>query len=213
MKWLNETTMMENTNLDVHKMNLSLRGLEEFKQLFDKYQFMFKCPRLYLSNHFSDLKQKVDSAFNQKLFNRPDEKIKFNLTQNWLEIIEYIESFEKDCLAEQKTNKFNEEITNGYKQTIETIVADLNQTGGIITNKNLKILYKKIHELNEILFLKKTMSFVFKKQLEEPIEKNFTNNFFKEMDWNATVGKLIVTNFDYFSDKEILEAYFQELKK
>ena len=119
------------------------KSLDELKSLLS-----VTSARLYLANHFCDLRAQVDLDY--AIVN--DEILK----ENWIKMIKKIDEFEKDCTVSLSTNPFFKNETADIKENIETIEKQLE-------NKKLSFIERK-ELLNSIKYE------IFK------IEKNFFQN-------------------------------------
>jgi len=77
-------------------MNWKDAKLNEISQKIENLKFMFECKRLFLANYFSELRNHVDLAHYTKIESQQDENLKKKITENWLSMIAFIDSFEKD---------------------------------------------------------------------------------------------------------------------
>ena len=123
------------------KFTQLMKQTNELKLKFDLFNDNLKLPRLYLSNYFSDVKNKVDLVFNKNILeNSSDLAIKEQLQKNYSEIIEYIESFENECLAKHNSKRVKQDTPDTTNERVESLERDLNN------------LHKKIEiELNKWL--------------------------------------------------------------
>lgn len=79
----------------------------------------FECPKLYLSNHFIGLKSKVDIAYTkQQSVLSPNSSALEILNINWLETIDKINLFEKDCLNFRNEIIFSNELREIVKTSM-----------------------------------------------------------------------------------------------
>lgn len=208
------------------------------QQELDDYKSMFEIPRLYLSNHFIDLRNQVDKAYTQKLIDKSiDKQVVDNLNKHWLEMINKINEFESDCLKRQKTNKFKQEIEAKNKETIKEIETSLSKTSEEIesmikkyTNNKKKQSFNNSESLKDLKSI--AMPFNFKDIIEERalelnkilflkktiifIEKSNSKwdrlvlrQFLNGVDAKLRVGKLVVIPNDYFSSKQVYKSFNQ----
>jgi hypothetical protein len=82
----------------------------------------FECPKLYLSKHFIGLKSKVDIAYakQQSVLSTNSSALEI-LNVNWLETIDKINLFEKDCLNFRNEIIFSNELREIVKTSINDI--------------------------------------------------------------------------------------------
>ena len=135
-------------------MNESISKIkDELENNLKELKFAYKQPRLFLSNYFNELKNKINFECNQFAVNN----------QNRKEMLSKVESFEVHCLSCEKS-------LNNYenKQKLETIEEKINKFMG------------KEQEANEIKLLIKNEEFKFKRSLflDKTIDflKNLNNN-------------------------------------
>ena len=74
--------------------------MDAIKQNLEDLKSLFKTPRLFLANYFTDLKTETDEYFAKKLIALKDKE---ELIIKWNEIIKLIELFENDCYKSMST--------------------------------------------------------------------------------------------------------------
>lgn len=210
--------------------------IKEIYTKLEKYKSIFELPRLFLINHFSELKKEVDFSFTKTILKTADTLIKEKLTKNWLEIISYIETFEKECLTRQKTNKFNDEIETKCSETIDLLETELiiiielkndNEKNKYFTidiknkilpfkNNKFKFFESLINDFTNIIeeALLEINKVLFLNKTVEFIPKDYMDSckisFFSEMDPQIAVGKLIIIKNDFFKKEDIFQTDFNK---
>lgn len=91
------------------------------KERFKKLKNSFEFPRLYLCDHFAELKRKVDMAYVKLEISTKDASKKEAIINNLSETIKKISSYESDCLRFQKTNQFGEDVQLKIKNSFQLI--------------------------------------------------------------------------------------------
>lgn len=76
----------------------------------DELQLIIQHPKYYLSNHFFNLKNQVDIIYAKQLINENDLQNKSKIHKIWTQIIDKINSLEKECLK----NKIKEPISDDF---------------------------------------------------------------------------------------------------
>ncbi len=131
---------------------------EELNFSLEELKTNFQIPRLYLANYFANLKAEVDHFFIQKTFT--------NNNFDFLEIIQKIEYFEKNCFKNTPNNKYsNEKFASATKINIEKIQ---NQINSLVNSYDydkeitqIKNLIDKINNsIEKVLFANKTIIFL-----------------------------------------------------
>ncbi len=146
-------------------MDLINLGLDDVKS-------MYKIPRLFLANFFLDLRSEVDAYFVQQQIN-----------EIWLDLIDRINSFEKDCL--NKTIKQFNKKDHFIEKEIHSIESAI---------KRLNYSNERIQERIEIL----------RQRIESNLFNNRTIAFIQNYSWNknnANKKFLMVINDEYLSKK------------
>lgn len=149
-----------------------MEKINAFKN-FDELKSIFYNPRLYLADYFIDLRSQVDLFFC----------LKRNMANDWLEIIERINSFEKETYNSVS-------LIQIFLSNMQLIEIKLKS----IDSDHIKII-QQIKELKQniekILFSNKTIAFI--KDF-----KNETKNF------------LIIINDEYLSNNALFYSYTTE---
>jgi len=80
-------------------MDEKAKKLKELKLEINEFRNLksFESQQLFIYDHFSEMRIKVDTAFSLKVMNE-SESLKDEIDTNWLEVIDKIKSFEKECL-------------------------------------------------------------------------------------------------------------------
>jgi DNA-binding TFAR19-related protein (PDSD5 family) len=168
--------------------------------VLERLKNIFHFPRFHLSNYFSDLRTEVDLAFATKDLNETDLTLREQIKKNWTDMILKINEFEQECLVKLKNNSFNNsQITDQTEQLINLV--ESNFINKKIEEDILKELIDgEILKLEKILFLKKLMIFLHRKNGHYAI-------LCKKLDHRTTVGKLIYITNEYLGKKcvEILK--------
>ena len=127
------------------------KSLDELKSMLS-----ITSARLYLVNHFSDLRAQVDLDY--AIVN--DEILK----ENWIKMINKIDEFEKDCIISLSINPFFKNETANINETIKTIEKLLeNKNLGFIERKELLNSIKyEIFKIEKNLFQNKTLVYLGK---------------------------------------------------
>ncbi len=121
----------------------------EIQNMLKNLKQIFEIPRLYIANYFIDLKSEIDLAFNKKLINDFNHEIK----TKWLEIINRINLFEKDCLK-----KFKNLNDLEFKIRIQTIEDHINN--GLEKDTIKSLIEQEEINLIKYLFLNQTITFI-----------------------------------------------------
>jgi len=80
-------------------MDEKAKKLKELKLEINEFRNLksFESQQLFIYDHFSEMRIKVDTAFSLKVMNE-SESLKDEIDTNWLEVIDKIKSFESQCL-------------------------------------------------------------------------------------------------------------------
>jgi hypothetical protein len=80
-------------------MDEKAKKLKELKLEINEFRNLksFESQQLFIYDHFSEMRIKVDTAFSLKVMNE-SESLKDEIDTNWLEVIDKIKSFETECL-------------------------------------------------------------------------------------------------------------------
>jgi len=184
---------------DNNKMNELISEFERLKSIFE-------CPRLYICNHFNELRCQVDLSFCQKLNTTTNEKMKnqlrTELNESWTEIIKSIDTFETKCLRHKPSNKFNTILSQEIIQKIKFIDRIIKQLSLNLEDQSTQIkyvcnlVYDEIFKIEKIIFLNQTLMF-----LDET--KCKIKNLFNKFTSKSSAGKLLVIRNEYFGKKSI----------
>jgi hypothetical protein len=92
----------------------------------DDLRLLINCPRLYISNFFNGIKAEIDIFFNQQLFslahNEYNKKEKSSeLTETWIKTIKRLETYETECLNNEKKLKFKVSLIDQINRYIDLI--------------------------------------------------------------------------------------------
>jgi len=150
-------------------------------------------PNSFRSKYFADLRNDINKMMKIKGDNERDTNEKEKIKKSWTQMINKINSFEKECSQTMLSKQTIDETTKQIKR-VEAILrnnpSDLSEIYGILQNEELKIL--------KILFQNKTMFF-------------FSNMF--EFEFDSTDKRLIVEiNFIVINDELIERKFIQATK-
>ena len=143
-------------------------------------------PKLYLANYFSDLRRDIDLEIVQK--KEPNNR---KLNEFWLEIINKIDSFEKECINNIKLNR--SEIRQSLNQIdclIQSKQPNLEKINEFIQNEQENILKQ--------LFYNRTI--IFKQN------NHFKNDFGEKL----INGKLLIINDEFINLEAVKEKYLKK---
>lgn len=164
--------------------------MEDLNKQVDDLRIMFLFPAEFLTNHFKNLKSKIDSAALNLLTTCYNMKNQAKINESWEQIIQKLKQYEKECLTNSITNlkeDFSNETTDKIKQIelkLALLSIDYNQKAA----RELEhLIADEMNRLQRFFFLNKTFLFVEKK----------TSN--KTLDLSAYFGKLICITNEYFS--------------
>lgn len=171
----------------MEKINFLKEKLNEIKQLIES-------PQLYLSDFYDNLKTVVDLAFVQKEISVNDNQVRTDLKNNWLELIQKIETLEKDFT---KDSSFKRKYTTNdeldiMKSRINYIESNLDSDR---VDFWIEYAEEQLATLEKTLFKNQTLTFI---QPTKSVEA-----LFKKMNKNTTCGKLIIISNGYFSKNSI----------
>lgn len=124
MYYGSEMVSMDDTmlsNIDPEITNTIAKLYEELNLLKN----MLESPDSFITSFFSDLKAEVDLAFTKQLILDSNNKNMFRLNETYTQMIERIESFEKECLSNQTTNAFNNDIVLELNESIELVTSKI----------------------------------------------------------------------------------------
>jgi hypothetical protein len=155
---------------------LNKSQIDDLTDELEAFKSMFQFPKLYLSNFFSELRNKIDVTFLTKISNELDFVVKDDLNENWIEMIDHLNSFETECSSSQRTNKFNIQITketNIEVKKIEDLLADFKQESYDLIQE---MINEQSFKIKKLLFLNKTIVF-FGENKYASLTKKFTKKF------------------------------------
>lgn len=156
-------------------------------------KFLFEQPRLFLSNHFEKIKNKIDIAFSQKEILSLYEKTK------WMTLIKTIEIIEDECLHSFKSNEFED----NFIKTFNSIEANVKNKRKL--NSTRKLIKEVETSLKRSLFMNKTIEYF------ECFE--FIINHYEDPDvMSAYSSFLLVINDDHFSSEFIQSSLGKLIK-
>ena len=99
---------------------------------------LIELPRLFgISYYFNELRAEIDLTFSLKT--------DLNSKETWIQFINKIDSFERDCLNTHKKNQFNEQV--------------LDESLQLLNHPNDQMIYSQIVKLEKILFLNTNLIF------------------------------------------------------
>ena len=150
-------------------------------------------PNMFLSNYFDELRNDVNKMMKINEENSKDIEEKETNKKSWIQMINRINSFEKECsqtvLSKQAIDDTTKQI-NRVEAILKNNPSDLSEIDEILQNEELKIL--------KILFQNKTMFF-------------FSNMF--EFEFDPSDKRLIVEiNFIVINDELIKRKFIQATK-
>ena len=191
----------------------------------------FELPRIYLTNHFDNLRRKVNISF---LLKEQAIKVYENrvlLEKDRVQLTNVINSFEQDCLRKQKVNAFNYEITNKTLKRIKYIEKKLEELCryGIIENKFSEenpsyedlfdyissLIYDEKKNIEKIIFLNKTLIYLDASEICKTEKDNFSyldnsdsdsdtsEELIELNDSEILVGMIFFIENDYIGEKGI----------
>lgn len=180
---------------------LNKSQIDDLTDELEAFKSMFQFPKLYLSNFFSELRNKIDVTFLTKINNELDYGIKDDLNENWIEIIDHLNSFETQCSSNQRTNKFNIQVT---KETnleigkIENLLANFKLDSYDLV---LEMINEQNFKIKKLLFLNKTIVF-----LGENKYASLTKKFTKKFNARTTAGILLIVSDEYINQNNITKV-------
>jgi hypothetical protein len=156
----------------------------------DNLKNLLNQPLYFLSDYFKDLRTEVDVAFVKKGLNEPNTDLKQKIKENWIEVINRIDSFENECIQALGSNSFNKQILTETNLQIDVIESKLNENSPDLNEIN-NLIYDQVQKLERILFHNKFMIFLLKSQCI------YTKNLCAKLDIATGVGKLIFITNEY----------------
>lgn len=184
--------------------------LEDLKKEFNELKTAYKNPQLYIWNHFSLIRNEIDTSANQHLLTHNlDELEERQVIDNWLLMIDQVKRVESLSLE-----AFTQEFSNSQIESeLDSIESELNRNLVFFVKDRLKSIWKSLEEL---FFLNTTVVFLDKQEYlknelvrqQSRLESQETSEFFtySKLDFNifdkmnekTTFGKLLVLN-EHFS--------------
>lgn len=143
------------------------KNLEHFKLICDY-------PRLFISNHFIDLKTEIDTEFALR-------EQTSDLKCSWLKLIAYIESNESECLKKFAKDNYNK--NNSFDLTQPEFFIETNCTDNILSD-NIRNIEKELLQNKTFLFLTHSNCVVDLNESTQP-------------------GKLICVKNEYFDSNDL----------
>lgn len=161
---LDETT----TTID-QELSITINRLyDELNML----KYMLESPDSFISNFFSDLKAEVDLAFTKQLINDANNKHMYKLNETYTQMIERIDLFEKECLNNQTTNSFNNEIVQELNESIELVTSKITNMYRHINENDERPL--KRFQINHMNILHKNLYIDLLFQIEDSNNQSFS---------------------------------------
>ena len=151
-------------------------------------RYLNNYPNLYLYDYFSDLRRQVDLAAAMKLLKAEN----IPLIDNYMNIIDKINSFENECTKRLVNDEFSDEIKASSLRIIESIEYEFKTTDNLQDIKDS--IYDEAYKLKRILFSNQTIEFIQK-------DDCLIKNWFSEMNMDISVGKLLIINNQFFDKK------------
>lgn len=151
-------------------------------------RYLNNYPNLYLYDYFSDLRRQVDLAAAMKLLKAEN----IPLIDNYMNIIDKINSFEDECTKRLVNDEFSDEIKASSLRIIESIEYEFKTTDNLQDIKDS--IYDEAYKLKKILFSNQTIEFIQK-------DDCLIKNWFSEMNMDISVGKLLIINSQFFDKK------------
>lgn len=184
--------------------------LEDLKKEFNELKTAYQNPQLYIWNHFSLIRNEIDTSANQHLLTHNlDELEERQVIDNWLLMIDQVKRVESLSLE-----AFTQEFSNSQIESeLDSIESELNRNLVFFVKDRLKSIWKSLEEL---FFLNTTVVFLDKQEYlkhelarqQSRLESQETSEFFtySKLDFNifdkmnekTTFGKLLVLN-EHFS--------------
>lgn len=147
-------------------MNWKEEKQSELNRNIDSLKLIFACKRLYLADYCAELKAIVDLAHYKKIESQHDHSLREDIHDNWILMIKFIDSFEKECLKKSPTNRFADCVTNKTTDTIQKIdamITSLSLDDDNVFDAQTEVIenltYDCLHELEQILFQQQTLFF------------------------------------------------------
>lgn len=168
-------------------------------------KLIFEFPKEYLTHHFKNLKNKVDSsALNLISIYSTNKHLIDKINDCWELIINRIKSYEQECLNNLVVTKLADENST-TSQRIKQIEAKLNSLNEASLSQ-ASSAYNYIEQLlNEELF--KLEKIVFQNKSLLYLDSKNGTDFMRDLP-NYFIGKLIVVTNEYF-EQDKLELFFK----
>jgi len=177
------------------KTNKKLKMVEisknELQMELSALRLIIESPNSYLSNYFSDLRNKVDQKMISKKMKTKKHEIQRNLNEIEQKIMEKINSFESDCINKGLTNQY----TVGRLFSIESELR--NESTNNFHQIKQAILNEETIILKE-LFQNKTISFVEFNQDKIASDEN------EDVLFDC---KLVILNDEFINNRLVRQRY------
>ena len=149
--------------------------LKDLNELKDALEF----PNLYMANYFNDLRNDVDKAIAPKQLEfLHDQEKKKQIDDLWQQMINRIDTFEKNCTVESCNFESNKKRINEIEAILNTV--NLGEAQYMIEEEEIKLL-QDLFQNKSILFIETNM------QVESKLIE----------------GSLVILNNTYISKKSI----------
>ena len=152
-----------------------------YKEIKEKLKSIIESPRLYLSEHFTDLRTNIDKDYALISL---DGEYKEENNNIWNKMINRVNEYEQECLNKITKKGFSQEIRDETNQLIETV-----QTGYVIRELHEEQLFK----LQEIIFINQTIFYL----------QNDHNGLLYFKDGSLLKNKLIIVKNLFLNEMEI----------
>ncbi len=109
-------------------MNCTFIDPSKLDNYLDELKEIFRFPRLYMSNYFADLGNKIDVEAQRLIIEKSElnlEKEATKIAENWELMIEIVKKYETECFNCFPVNKYDEMTTNTTESSIEKIRVDI----------------------------------------------------------------------------------------
>lgn len=166
-------------------------------QDLDDLRTLFQLPLLYLSNFFTDLKRDIDLAAMKHSLNISPENTEqqMSLNKTWVSLVDKVNEFETNCYQAGRVNKLSSALGHQVQDLIdliETRIKNLKSKEDV--NEINELIYEKLYELEKIVFMNKTITFVEKSEC-------LISELFSEMEVKVSFGKLIIVTNEYLGKR------------
>jgi hypothetical protein len=173
------------TNIDTR--NLLIKNLEELK-------YLYNCPNLYLYDYFTELRRRIDLAVAEKLV----ENEHLSISDDYIEMINRINTIEKDCNECILTNEFVYSYSKANSlhiiQLIEDEINNNNNQLKFDLNNLIDCVYEQAFNLKSILFNNQTIEFI-------EINGNLVDGLFRANKLETEFGKLLIVKNQFFDKR------------